>query len=130
MTGGCSSSFPGRGRRSIRFQRRVFGPIYRTIARLRRAGIGADRGAGGGGAGGAGGARAGAGCAGAVRAIAAAGASDGGGFASATGFTAEAKALVQAGGSPTLVLLGGREDGGWDVEIGWGAAAEPVGEVV
>lgn len=38
-------------------------------------------------------------------------------FASATGFTAEARALVHAGGSLTLILMGGREDGGWDVEL-------------
>ncbi len=34
-------------------------------------------------------------------------------FASATGFTPEAKALVHSGNTPTLVLLGGRPDGGW-----------------
>ena len=38
-------------------------------------------------------------------------------FASATGFTAEAKALVHGGGKPTLILMGGRLDGGWDVEL-------------
>jgi len=38
-------------------------------------------------------------------------------FASATGFTPEAKALVHSGNTPTLVLLGGRPDGGWDVEL-------------
>lgn len=38
-------------------------------------------------------------------------------FASATGFTAEAKALVEASGPPSVVLLGGREDGGWDVAM-------------
>ncbi len=38
-------------------------------------------------------------------------------FASATGFTAEARALVHRGASPALVLLGGRADGGWDVEL-------------
>lgn len=38
-------------------------------------------------------------------------------FASATGFTPEAKALVHAGGRPLVVLLGGRDDGGWDVEV-------------
>jgi hypothetical protein len=38
-------------------------------------------------------------------------------FASATGFTAEAKSLVEATGKPTLILMGGREDGGWDVTM-------------
>lgn len=38
-------------------------------------------------------------------------------FASPTGFTREARALVSAGGTPNLVLLGGREDGGWDVDM-------------
>lgn len=38
-------------------------------------------------------------------------------FASATGFTPEAKALAHAGGRPLVVLLGGRDDGGWDVEL-------------
>jgi hypothetical protein len=38
-------------------------------------------------------------------------------FASATGFTPEARALVHRGGTPTLILMGGRADGGWDVEL-------------
>ncbi len=38
-------------------------------------------------------------------------------YASPTGFTAEARALVQRGEGPTLVLLGGRPDGGWDVDL-------------
>lgn len=38
-------------------------------------------------------------------------------FASATGFTAEARALVHGGSAPTMILMGGREDGGWDVEM-------------
>ncbi len=38
-------------------------------------------------------------------------------FASATGFTAEAKSLVDAERGPTLILMGGREDGGWDVTM-------------
>ncbi|MBU0640680.1 MAG: hypothetical protein KKB50_17595 [Planctomycetes bacterium] len=38
-------------------------------------------------------------------------------FASATGFTAEARALVEAGGPPSLILMGGRADGGWDVSL-------------
>ncbi|MEW6253852.1 MAG: hypothetical protein AB1716_24665, partial [Planctomycetota bacterium] len=38
-------------------------------------------------------------------------------FASATGFTPEAKALVHAPGSVALILMGGRPDGGWDVEM-------------
>ena len=36
-------------------------------------------------------------------------------LASATGFSAEARTLAEAGGKPTLILMGGREDGGWDV---------------
>lgn len=38
-------------------------------------------------------------------------------FASPTGFTPEARMLAQMGGPPTLVLLGGRPDGGWDVDL-------------
>lgn len=38
-------------------------------------------------------------------------------LASATGFTAEARALVHRGDAPTLILLGGRPDGGWDIEM-------------
>ena len=38
-------------------------------------------------------------------------------LASATGFTAEAKALVAAPGPASLILMGGREDGGWDVTM-------------
>ena len=38
-------------------------------------------------------------------------------FASATGFSPEARTLVQMEGGPQLVLLGGREDGGWDVTL-------------
>lgn len=38
-------------------------------------------------------------------------------YASATGFSADARALVHAGGSPTIVLLSARRDGGWDVEL-------------
>lgn len=38
-------------------------------------------------------------------------------LASATGFTADAKALVDASGDPSLILLGGREDGGWDLTL-------------
>jgi hypothetical protein len=38
-------------------------------------------------------------------------------LASATGFTAEAKALAEASGTPTVILMGGREDGGWDVAM-------------
>lgn len=35
---------------------------------------------------------------------------------SATGFTPEARAVVHAGGSPAVVLVSGRADGGWEVE--------------
>lgn len=38
-------------------------------------------------------------------------------FASATGFTPEANSLVHSHGAPTVILMGGREDGGWDVEM-------------
>lgn len=38
-------------------------------------------------------------------------------FASATGFTAEARAMVQRAGLPSLILVGGRADGGWDVDM-------------
>jgi len=38
-------------------------------------------------------------------------------LASATGFTAEARTLAEGGGRPTLILMGGREDGGWDVTM-------------
>lgn len=38
-------------------------------------------------------------------------------LASATGFTAEARSLVEASRQPTLILMGGREDGGWDVTM-------------
>ena len=38
-------------------------------------------------------------------------------FASATGFTPEAQSLVNVPGPPTVMLLGGREDGGWDVAM-------------
>jgi hypothetical protein len=38
-------------------------------------------------------------------------------LASATGFTAEARSLVEGSSPPTLILMGGREDGGWDVTM-------------
>lgn len=38
-------------------------------------------------------------------------------FASATGFTPEARALIHRSQQPVLVLLGARPDGGWDVEM-------------
>ncbi len=38
-------------------------------------------------------------------------------FASPTGFTPQARALVHSAERPTLVLMGGRSDGGWDVEM-------------
>lgn len=43
---------------------------------------------------------------------------------SATGFTPEARALVGRAG-PTLVLMGGRPDGGWDVEMPPGLQRTP-----
>ena len=38
-------------------------------------------------------------------------------LASATGFTAEAKTLAEGSGSPSVILMGGRADGGWDVTM-------------
>lgn len=38
-------------------------------------------------------------------------------LASATGFTPAAKALAEASGTPTVILMGGRADGGWDVTM-------------
>lgn len=38
-------------------------------------------------------------------------------LASATGFTPTAKALAEASGTPTVILMGGRADGGWDVTM-------------
>jgi hypothetical protein len=38
-------------------------------------------------------------------------------LASATGFTPEARALVETPGSASLILLGGRDDGGWDIDL-------------
>jgi hypothetical protein len=38
-------------------------------------------------------------------------------FASATGFTSDAKALALGRDRPRVVLLGGREDGGWDITM-------------
>ncbi len=38
-------------------------------------------------------------------------------FASATGFSPEALALVEQAGPPTVILLGGRSDGGWDLHL-------------
>lgn len=38
-------------------------------------------------------------------------------LASATGFTPEARQLVDTPGPPTLVLMGLRSDGGWDVDM-------------
>ncbi len=38
-------------------------------------------------------------------------------FASATGFTPEAAALASDSTNPTLILLGGREGGGWDINM-------------
>lgn len=38
-------------------------------------------------------------------------------LASPTGYTEEARALVHSSDAPTLVLLGGRADGGWDIEL-------------
>ncbi len=38
-------------------------------------------------------------------------------FASATGFSPAARALVRTHGPPTVILLGRRADGGWDVDM-------------
>jgi hypothetical protein len=50
-------------------------------------------------------------------------------FASATGFTAEAKALAHGGASPTLILMGGRLDGGWDAELPAALKRSPWGKL-
>lgn len=38
-------------------------------------------------------------------------------FASPTGFSPAARGLVNQRGGPSLILMGGRADGGWDVEL-------------
>ena len=52
-------------------------------------------------------------------------------LASATGFTSEARALAEGSGNPSVILLGGRDDGGWDVAMppavrktGWASLLE------
>ena len=108
---------PGTRALQLRFQRRVFGPLYKAVSRLRAQVLApiealvADEPTG---------------PVGRERVLDALARYEllpqrerptAAVFASATGFTPEAKALVHAGGSPTLVLLGGRDDGGWDVEL-------------
>ena len=46
-------------------------------------------------------------------------------LASATGFTAEAQAIAEASGTPTVILMGGREDGGWDAAMPPAVASGP-----
>jgi len=46
-------------------------------------------------------------------------------LASPTGFTAEAKRLVDGSGPPTLILMGAREDGGWDTALPAAVAHSP-----
>ena len=108
---------PGTRAVQLRFQRRVFGPFYSTVARLRAQVLApiemlvADKPAG---------------PVGREQVLDALARYEllpqrerptDVVFASATGFTAEAKALVNAGGRPTLVLMGGRADGGWDADM-------------
>ncbi len=50
-------------------------------------------------------------------------------FASATGFTPEAKSLVEGDGPPTLILMGGRADGGWDVAMSERLRKSPWGKL-
>ena len=38
-------------------------------------------------------------------------------LASATGFSAEARAFAEGSGNPSVILMGGRADGGWDVSL-------------
>jgi hypothetical protein len=38
-------------------------------------------------------------------------------LASASGFTHDAQALASSAGPPSLILMGGREDGGWNVQM-------------
>ena len=127
---GLLEQLPGTRATQFRFQRRVFGPFYRTVARLRAQVLApiealvADEPAG---------------PVGREQVLDALARYEllpqrerptAAVFASATGFTAEAKALVQTGASPTLVLLGGRDDGGWDVEMPGAVRQQPLGEVV
>lgn len=46
-------------------------------------------------------------------------------LASPTGFTPEARRLAEMSGPPTLVLLGQRADGGWDVDMPRGLTKTP-----
>ncbi len=111
------AELPGTRTEQLTFQRRVFGPFYKTIARLRAQvltpieDLVLDNPAG---------------PVGREAVLDALARYDllpqrerptAAVFASPTGFTPEAKALVGAGGPPALVLLGGRADGGWDVEM-------------
>ena len=50
-------------------------------------------------------------------------------LASADGFTGEARALVERGGPPRLVLMGGRADGGWDVDAPESLLESPWGRL-
>jgi hypothetical protein len=50
-------------------------------------------------------------------------------FASATGFTHDAQALVNNVGPPSLILMGGREDGGWDVQMPTALRRSPWGKL-
>ncbi|NLG42805.1 MAG: hypothetical protein GX547_06140 [Phycisphaerae bacterium] len=51
-------------------------------------------------------------------------------LASATGFTPEARAMVTDSDLPKLVLVGGREDGGWDVEMSDSVRYSPWAQLV
>jgi len=50
-------------------------------------------------------------------------------FASATGFTPDARTLVSAARGPTLILMGGRADGGWDVDLPDAVRRSPWGKL-
>jgi hypothetical protein len=50
-------------------------------------------------------------------------------FASASGFTPDAQRLVEGAGLPTLVLMGLRADGGWDVSMSAATRRSPWGRL-
>ncbi len=127
---------PGTRAVQLRFQRRILGPFYRTVARLRAQVLApieelvAEKPAG---------------PVGREQVLDALARYEllphrerptAVALASATGFSAEARALVHAGTTGlTLVLLGGRSDGGWDVELpaglkksGWAKLFELEGQ--
>ncbi|MCG3128514.1 MAG: hypothetical protein CHACPFDD_03403 [Phycisphaerae bacterium] len=50
-------------------------------------------------------------------------------FAAPTGFSDSARSLVNGPGSPTVILMGGRADGGWDVSMSDAVAKSPWGKL-